>query len=234
MCIVTTLHTVPTKPRHLTITRVFQDGVELNWIPPREPNGELHYTIQYGSNTIDTTSNLTYYNLTGLVNGTTYYITVMAVNSAESSTSDVMEYTHLTDNSLTTTLTPSQTTAKDHIPSSSAPPPSLLPALTVRVGRIGDTTDVTVTPTIGQPVQMECERSGTTKNWYSAGSRVTPTQGEVATTGGGGGARTLSISRFSSSHAGTYTCIVGPNAALTFYTVAGEWKVYLILYTNQS
>ena len=75
-------------------TRVFQDGVELNWIPPREPNGELHYIIQYGSNTTNTTSNLTYYNLTGLVNGTTYYITVMAVNSAGSNTSDVMEYTH--------------------------------------------------------------------------------------------------------------------------------------------
>ena len=90
------LHTVPTKPRHLTITRVCKDGVELNWIPPREPNGELHYIIQYGSNTTNTTSNLTYYNLTGLVNGTTYNITVMAVNSAGSNTSDVMEYTHNT------------------------------------------------------------------------------------------------------------------------------------------
>ena len=75
-------------------TRVFQDGVELNWIPPREPNGELHYIIQYGFNTTNTTSNLTYYNLTGLVNGTTYNITVMAVNSAGNSTSDVMKYTH--------------------------------------------------------------------------------------------------------------------------------------------
>ena len=144
---------------------------------------------------------------------------------------------HIAVSGLTTTLTPSPTTetVKDHIPSSSASPPGLLPALTVTVGRIGDTTDVMVTPTIGQPVQMECERSGTTKNWYSAGSRVTPTPGEVATAGGGGGGvRTLSISHFSSSHAGTYTCIVGPNAALTFYTVAGEWKVYLILFTNQS
>ena len=88
------LHTVPTKPRNLTITRVCKDGVELNWMPPREPNGELHYIIQYGSNTTNTASNLTYYNLTGLANGTTYNITVMAVNSAGSNTSDVMEYTH--------------------------------------------------------------------------------------------------------------------------------------------
>ena len=86
--------TVPTRPRNIVFTRVFQDGVELNWIPPKEPNGELHYIIQYGSNTTNTTSNLTYYNLTGLVNGTTYNITVMAVNSAGSNTSDVMEYTH--------------------------------------------------------------------------------------------------------------------------------------------
>ena len=85
-----------------------------------------------------------------------------------------------------------------------------LPTLTVRVGRIGDTTDVTVTPTIGQPVQMECGRSGAHKNWYSAGSVVTSTPGEVTTTGGGGAVRTLSISHFSSTHAGTYTCIVGP------------------------
>ena len=73
------IYTVPTKPRHLTFTRVFQDGVELNWIPPRDLNGELHYIIQYGSNTTNTTSNLIYYNLIGLVNGTTYNITVMAV-----------------------------------------------------------------------------------------------------------------------------------------------------------
>ena len=89
------LHTAPTKPRNLKFTRVCKDGVELNWMPPREPNGELHYIIQYGSNTTNTASNLTYYNLTGLVNGTTYYITVIAVNSAGSSTSDVKEYTHV-------------------------------------------------------------------------------------------------------------------------------------------
>ena len=142
----------------------------------------------------------------------------MAVNSAGNNTSDAMEYKQF--NGLTNTLTPSPTTetVKDRISSSSASPPSLLPTLTVRVGRIGDTTDVMVTPTISQPVQMECGRSGTHKNWYSAGSLVTPTPGEV------GGVRTLSISHFSSSHAGTYTCIVGPNIAdLTFYTVAGKY-----------
>ena len=135
-----------------------------------------------------------------------------------------MGYKHFKVNGLTNTLTPSPTTqtVKDHIPSSSAS----LPTLTVRVGRIGDTTDVMVTPTIGQPVQMECERSSTPKNWYSAGSVVTPTPGEVATTGGGAAVRKLSISHFSSTHAGTYTCIVGPIpniTYLTFYTVAGKY-----------
>ena len=97
------IYVVPTKPRHLTITRVCKDGVELNWMPPRQPNGELHYIIQYGSNTTNTTSNLTYYNLTGLVNGTTYHIAMMAVNSAGYNTSDVMEYTHLVVNKQTKT-----------------------------------------------------------------------------------------------------------------------------------
>ena len=66
----------------------------------------------------------------------------MAVNSAGSNTSDVVGYKHFKVNGLTNTLTPSPTTqtVKDHIPSSSAS----LPTLTVRVGRIGDTTDVTV------------------------------------------------------------------------------------------
>ena len=27
------------------ITKLFQDGVELNWLPPVEPNGEVHYVI---------------------------------------------------------------------------------------------------------------------------------------------------------------------------------------------
>ena len=99
------MYVVPTAPRGLAIARVFQDGVELNWIPPREPNGELHYIIQYGSNTTNTASNLTYYNLTGLVNGTTYNITVMAVNSAGNSTSDVMEYKHISPLNTTTNTT---------------------------------------------------------------------------------------------------------------------------------
>ena len=79
----------PSPPRHLTRTRVFDDGIELNWIPPREPNGDIrHYIIKYTTQNgtqqeINTTNNINYYNLTGLERGQTYNnITVVAVNSA--------------------------------------------------------------------------------------------------------------------------------------------------------
>ena len=60
----------PSSPRNLSITREFQDGIELNWLPPTEPNGEVHYVIYYTpegdtEQSIDTASNLTHYNLTG-------------------------------------------------------------------------------------------------------------------------------------------------------------------------
>ena len=83
-----TSSTAPSPPRHLTITRVFDDGIELNWIPPREPNGDIqHYIIQYTAQDgkkqkINTTNNITYYNLTGLEKEQTYNITVVVVNSA--------------------------------------------------------------------------------------------------------------------------------------------------------
>ena len=67
---------------------MFQDGVELNWLPPTEPNGEVHYVVEYkredsGSWTsVNTTSDSTHYNLTGLDSGTNYTIRVVAVNAA--------------------------------------------------------------------------------------------------------------------------------------------------------
>ena len=82
------LCTVPSRPRDLTITRVFNDGIELNWIPPREPNGDIRfyiikYTTQDGTQQeIYTTNNINYYNLTGLKRGQTYNIRAVAVNSA--------------------------------------------------------------------------------------------------------------------------------------------------------
>ena len=84
-----TSSTDPSPPRHLTRTRPFDDGIELNWIPPREPNGDIrHYIIKYTTQDgtqqeINTANNINYYNLTGLERGQTYNnITVVAVNSA--------------------------------------------------------------------------------------------------------------------------------------------------------
>ena len=79
---------VPSPPRVLSITRQFQDGMELNWLPPTEPNGEVHYVIYYTpegatEQSIDTGSNLTHYNVTGLERNRVYTnIAVQAVNSA--------------------------------------------------------------------------------------------------------------------------------------------------------
>ena len=77
--------TVPSVPRLLSVTRILSDGFELNWLPPREPNGRPVYEIEYGTDdtnftTVDTGSGDTHYNLTGLQHNTTYYIRVVAVN----------------------------------------------------------------------------------------------------------------------------------------------------------
>ena len=79
-------HTEPSSPRSVTITRVFQDGVELNWLPPTEPNGEVNYAVEYKREdsgnwtSVNTTSDSTHYNLTGLHSGTNYTIRVVAVS----------------------------------------------------------------------------------------------------------------------------------------------------------
>ena len=77
----------PSSPKSLSITREFQNGIELNWLPPTEPNGEVHYVIYYTpeggtEQPIDTVSNLTHYNMTGLERNRVYNnIAVQAVNS---------------------------------------------------------------------------------------------------------------------------------------------------------
>ena len=78
--------TVPSPPRAVNITRVFQGDVELNWLPPTTPNGEVYYVIYYTpeggtEQSIDTGSNLTHYNLTGLERNRMYTnIAVQAVH----------------------------------------------------------------------------------------------------------------------------------------------------------
>ena len=100
----TQLHllTVSSNPRKVIITRVLQDGIELNWLPPTDPNGEVHYVIYYTpeggtEQSIDTGSNLTHYNLTGLERKRVYTkIAVQAVNSAGRSVRSavIAQYNH--------------------------------------------------------------------------------------------------------------------------------------------
>ena len=79
--------TAPSMPKTLSITRVLEAGIELNWLPPTEPNGEVHYVIYYTpeggtEQSMDTGSDLTHYNLTGLERNRVYTnISVQAVNS---------------------------------------------------------------------------------------------------------------------------------------------------------
>ena len=94
---------------------------------------------------------------------------------------------------------------------------------TIRVGRPTDpTTPITITPSFSQPVQLECERNRIGKNWFTDGTEVTPTNGELTTTAGA--IRTLSISSFSPSHAKGYTCTCSVIATTlsTYPVILGE------------
>ena len=81
---------------------MLQDGVELSWLPPTEPNGEVHYVIYYTpesgtEQSIDTGSNLTHCNLTGLERNKVYTnIAVQAVTSAGRSerSAVIAQYNH--------------------------------------------------------------------------------------------------------------------------------------------
>ena len=90
---------VPSPPRLLRITRNIENGVELNWLPPVNPNGVItSYEIEYTTNIIFTTisgtvliqKSLTHYNWTG-PEFPTYYMRVRAVNSANTDTGTTSE-----------------------------------------------------------------------------------------------------------------------------------------------
>ena len=88
-------YVVPSLPRDLKVSRVFPDGVELNWIPPREPNGdifEMIVKVYPGRKTF--CSNINYFNITGLEHGTTYAFSVSALNEAGKSGEGLLHYTH--------------------------------------------------------------------------------------------------------------------------------------------
>ena len=92
------MNSEPSAPRHPCIIAADTDGIELNWIPPLEPNGDVYYVIEYNdgntTDSVNASSESTYFNLTGLQRGVTYNITVVAVNSAgRNDTGAVLNYT---------------------------------------------------------------------------------------------------------------------------------------------
>ena len=95
--------TEPSAPRMLTIVRILEVEIELNWLPPTEPNGEVHYVIYYTpegdtEQSMNTGSNLTHYNLTGLERNRVYTnIAVQAVISASRSkrSAVIAPYNHM-------------------------------------------------------------------------------------------------------------------------------------------
>ena len=92
---------------------------------------------------------------------------------------------------------------------------------TITVGRTDDpTTTVIITPTLSQPVKLQCDRT-TGKNWYTDGTVVTTTPGELATSARAG-VRTLSILSFSPSHARGYTCTVNGGTSTAYPVLLGK------------
>ena len=86
MYLLLSMNSEPSAPRYPCIIGDDTEGIELNWIPPLEPNGDVYYLIEYNDGinnvSVNTSSESTYLNLTGLQRGVTYKITVVAVNSA--------------------------------------------------------------------------------------------------------------------------------------------------------
>ena len=81
----------------MIITKNIENGVELNWLPPINPNGVItSYEIEYTTNstfttisgTVLTQNSLTHYYWTG-PEFPTYYMRVRAVNSANTDTGTV-------------------------------------------------------------------------------------------------------------------------------------------------
>ena len=94
-------------------------------------------------------------------------------------------------------------------------------ATTIRVGNPpSETATITVTPTINQSVELQCDNGTRSKQWYTTGSEVAATPTEISTRDGS--TRILAFSSFTSSHAGTYTCLVsssGDTQTKTTYPV---------------
>ena len=89
---------------------MFQGGVELNWLPPSEPNGEVHFAASFSSETVkqlQTSCGPRHCNVTGLQEGVVYTIDVLAFNRAATSRvtrSAALTYKHTLDAANSTSM----------------------------------------------------------------------------------------------------------------------------------
>ena len=102
---------------------------------------------------------------------------------------------------------------------------------TLTVGRTDDPTSIiTITPTLSQPVKLECRRTSAFKDWFTGDlrdrSRVRSTEGEIFTRPGS--YRTLLFSTFNPCHATTYNCIMDHYSTLSTVYKSQDQYVYSI------
>ena len=82
---------------------------------------------------------------------------------------------------------------------------------TVTVGGPNDTsTERSITPTLGNKVQLFCSRPSWAKDWYTTGTKVAAKDGEINTIPGLN--RKLEFVNFKTSQVGTYSCILEPES----------------------
>ena len=79
-------------------------------------------------------------------------------------------------------------------------------ATSVLVGYPDNTTDITITATIGENVTLVCLRTSAWKRWTSDMNELTESSSHNIHITGGGGDYNLAITSFQSSNAGMYTC----------------------------
>ena len=102
----------------------------------------------------------------------------------------------------------------------------------MKINKDTNTSVLTVRPDESEPVKLECEWTGSDRSWYSDGTEVTPTSGELNTTDLTG-VITLSIFTLNAIHArAAYTCKI-TKANTTDYTVRlGNYSLFHIYNTS--
>ena len=97
-------------------------------------------------------------------------------------------------------------------------------ATSVLVGYPNNTTDITITATIGENVTLVCSRPSAWKRWTSDMNEITRSSSHNIRIKGGNGYN-LTITSFQSSNTGMYTCgvtvrtNVADTASIVNYTV---------------